>query len=264
MPKMRRKLVITIVVALLTLSGGGLYLWLNRQSPQVKPSSNDSTFQKIPPQDEPTNEQSTPEPTPPPVAIAPPGFNKSLYSIDDPTSPWVIVNKKRPLPETYAPADLSTIAGGQLRSLAASALNDLIIAGKAAGQNLQIISSYRSFSTQSITYNGYVARDGQATADTYSARPGHSEHQTGLAVDLGSGSCNLEICFGDTPAGKWLAANAPNYGFIIRYPNGKTQVTGYQYEPWHIRYVGKELAVEIKAKNVTLEEFFGLPAAPNY
>ena len=151
-----------------------------------------------------------------------------------------------------------------MRAQAATALNELLTDAKTAGYNLQIISSYRSFSTQSITYNGYVARDGQAKADTYSARPGHSEHQTGLAVDLGSGTCNLEICFGDSPAGKWLAANAWNYGFVIRYQKDKTAITGYQYEPWHIRFVGKELASEIKTKDITLEEFFGLPTAPNY
>lgn len=188
------------------------------------------------------------------------GFDKSKYSLSDPKSPWVIVNKKRSLPAEYAPTDLD----GDIRREAAIKLKELYAAAQASGYSLYSISGFRSYESQKVTYNSYVSRDGQANADTYSARPGHSEHQTGWAVDVGSGNCDLDNCFGDTPAGKWLAKNAYKYGFIIHYQKGKEQITGYQYEPWHLRYVGIELANEINKAGQTLEEFFGLPPAPSY
>lgn len=188
-------------------------------------------------------------------------FDKTKYSIDDPTSIWVVVNKKRPLPNEYAPKDLSEYG---LRAEASDALSNLLSAANKEGMAMRILSAYRSQSTQARTYNAYVAKDGEAKADTYSARPRYSEHQTGWAADLGNGNCDLEICFGTTTAGKWLKANAASFGFIIRYPDGKTPITGYQYEPWHVRYVGKELASELQKTGQTLEEFFGLPPAPTY
>ncbi len=191
-------------------------------------------------------------------------FNKTQYSTSDPTSIWMVVNKKHALPSNYFPA-LNSVAGGQIRLEAVGSFNSLIKDASASGNPMYIISSYRSYSNQQSTYNAYVARDGVAQADTYSARPGHSEHQTGLAIDLGNGTCNLEICFGDTLAGKWLAANAYKYGFIVRYPNDKTPITGYQYEPWHIRYVGVELSTEMHTQGIeTLEEFFGINGGTSY
>lgn len=193
-----------------------------------------------------------------------PVFDKLKYSLTDPASPWIIVNKKRPLLSTYTPSDLTAVLGGQMRTEPANSLKMLVTSAKNAGHNLSIISSYRSYNTQSSTYNNYVAKDGVAKADTYSARPGHSEHQSGLAIDLGSGVCNLEICFGDTLAGKWLATNAPDFGYVVRYPNGKDSITGYQYEPWHVRYVGVDLAKELQKTGLTIEEFFGLTNQANY
>jgi zinc D-Ala-D-Ala carboxypeptidase len=189
-----------------------------------------------------------------------PGFDKSKYSLEDSDSPWVVVNKKRPLPAEYAPTDLD----GGIRREAAVKLNELYSEAQAQGHNLYSISGFRSYESQKLTYNSFVSRDGQANADTYSARPGHSEHQTGWAIDVGNGTCDLEECFGDTPAGKWIAKNAHEHGFIIRYLEGKNHITGYNYEPWHLRYVGKELANEVYKSNQTLEEFFGLPPAQNY
>lgn len=175
-----------------------------------------------------------------------------------------MVNKKHALPSSYAPV-LSSVSGGQIRPEANASLASLLKDASDSGNQMYIISSYRSYSNQQSTYGAYVARDGVAQADTYSARPGHSEHQTGLALDLGNGTCNLEICFGDTNAGKWLAQNAYKYGFIIRYPNDKTNITGYQYEPWHIRYVGIDLSTEMHVNNIeTLEEFFGINGGPIY
>lgn len=207
----------------------------------------------------------TPTPTP--------AFDKSAHSIDDPNSIWVVSNKLRPLnPVEFAPSDLSMPSGVEneftqpLREPAARAVEQLTAAAATAGVNLRIISAYRDSATQQSLYSKYVNRDGQAAADTYSARPGHSEHQTGLAVDFDDhGSCYLATCFADTAAGQWLATNAATYGFVLRYPNGAEATTGFQFEPWHFRYVGPELAAEMKRTNtITLEEFFGLPAAPGY
>lgn len=154
----------------------------------------------------------------------------------------LIVNKKYSLPANYNPGVDQT---------ASTALKQLQQAASTAGHNIPLISGFRSYSRQQTLYNNYVARDGQALADTYSARPGHSEHQTGLAFDVG----NLDDNYGSTPAGIWLKENCHKYGFIIRYPKGKESITGYQYEPWHIRYVGVEHATKIMNQNITLEEY---------
>lgn len=213
--------------------------------------------------------QDTPKADPTPE----PTFDKTANSIDDPNSIWVVANKSRPLqPKEFAPSELTMPAGVDnefsqpLREPVARAVERMVADATAAGLQLRIISAYRDFGTQVSLYNRYVARDGQAAADTYSARPGHSEHQTGLAVDFDDyGSCYLNACFADTATGAWLAANAANYGFIVRYPKGADAITGFQYEPWHFRYVGPELAAEMKRTNTqTLEQFFGLPAAPDY
>jgi D-alanyl-D-alanine carboxypeptidase len=186
-------------------------------------------------------------------------FNKNLYATTDPASLWMVVNKATPLPSSYVPAGLTATTQGEVvRAETATALNKLVAAAKAGGNDMYVISGYRSYATQVTTYNNYVKTDGQAQADTYSARPGHSEHQTGLAVDLGNGTCDLEVCFGNTGAGKWLVAHAHEYGFIIRYPEGKQAITGYQYEPWHIRYVGTGLAAELHKNGQTMEEFFNV------
>ena len=154
----------------------------------------------------------------------------------------LIVNKKYSLPSTYNPG---------VNSTADNALKQLQQAAQNAGHSIPLISGFRSYSRQQTLYNNYVARDGQAKADTYSARPGHSEHQTGLAFDVGK----LDDNYGNTPAGIWLKENCHKYGFIIRYPKGKESITGYQYEPWHIRYVGEEVATEIYENNLILEEY---------
>jgi len=222
----------------------------------------------------------TPAPTPPPVeteappTVAPePEFDRSAHSLDDPMSIWVVSNKLRPLdPIDFEASDLVMPEGidnefsQPLREPAARAAEAMLGAAAAEGLPVRIISAYRDHATQSTLYTSYVGRDGQAAADTYSARPGHSEHQTGLVIDIDDyGGCYLAACFGDTPTGAWLAEHAAEYGFIIRYPAGKESVTGFMPEPWHFRYVGPELALEMRETGVTtLEEFFGLPAAPDY
>lgn len=209
-------------------------------------------------------------PTPAPT----PTFDRSARSIDDPESIWVVSNKLRPLnPVEYRPADLVEAAVPHvytplLRKPAADAVVELFDAARAeAGLKLQSQSAFRSYETQVSVYNTYVANHGQARADISSARPGHSEHQTGLTLDISSvpAQCTLDACFGDTPHGKWLAENSWRFGFVLRYPEGMTDVTGFKYEPWHFRYVGVELATELHEQGIsTLEEFFGLPPAPSY
>ena len=197
----------------------------------------------------------------------PESFNKAKYSLTDPTSLWVIANKNHPLPSDYAPTDLvdvsmdkrldKSISELKLRLEAATSLQQLNEAAKADGINFQLGSGYRSYELQEFYYTNYVRNSGQAEADRFSAMPGKSEHQTGLAADLGriDGKCYLETCFAETPEGQWLANNAYTYGFIIRYPEGKETITGYQYEPWHVRYVGAELAEQIYSSGQTMEEF---------
>ena len=211
-----------------------------------------------------------PSPTPSPT----PTFDKTALSIDDPTSIWVVVNKLRPLnPPTYVPPDLVEtpvphLNPPLLRKEAADAIVAMFAAAKAEGAGqMQLQSAYRSYATQVSVYNGYVASIGKAGADAQSARPGFSEHQTGLAADISPVplSCALQACFGQTPQGIWLAANAWRFGFLLRYPADKTLVTGYIYEPWHFRYIGVALATEMHNTGATtLEEFFGLSPAPGY
>lgn len=200
------------------------------------------------------------------------GFNKQLHSIEKPGSIWWLVSKVRPIsPIDYAPDDLvtpsiplrSSVGSGEmrLRKEASDNLEEMIKDAKKINIDLLLVSGYRSYQTQVSVYNGWVQTYGQSGADKVSARPGTSEHQTGLAVDLGAitRSCELEVCFADLPEGKWLGTNAHRYGFIVRYRAGKESVTGYQYEPWHLRYVGEDLAAEMHSQNIqTLEEFFGV------
>lgn len=178
------------------------------------------------------------------------------------SSSTVVVNKKHKLPDTYIPSPLVSIGGVQLRQDAKSAMDDLLAAASVAGYSLKILSGYRSYSYQANLYNSYVARDGKIAADTYSARPGFSEHQLGLAGDVGNsnGSCDLETCFGDSAAGKWIASNAQNYGFIVRYPRGKELETGYQYEPWHLRYLGIDIAKSVYSSGETLDQYYNITA----
>lgn len=204
-------------------------------------------------------------------------FNKSQHSLDDPNSIWVIVNKKRMLmPKDYAPTDLfapkislkdsANSEGMKLRRVAATALEELNTEAKKQEVNLLLISAYRSHKTQATIYDSEVRGFGREVADTESARPGYSEHQTGLAVDLAptSRECEIEECFAQTPEGKWLAANAHKFGFVIRYGTDQQHIVGYKFEPWHLRYAGKELAAEAYKTGQTLEEFFNLPYAADY
>jgi D-alanyl-D-alanine carboxypeptidase len=198
------------------------------------------------------------------------GFNKTQFSLTDPNSIWIIVNKNHPLPASYIPGDLvdvnvpkrpdKTAEELRLKKEAATHMQDLVNGAKAEGINLVLGSGYRSYAQQQYYHDNYAATSGTAEADKFSAMPGKSEHQTGLAADLStaSGNCYLDLCFANTEEGKWLAANAYKYGFIIRYQQGKEAIDGYQYEPWHVRYVGIDLANQVHDTGQTLEEFFSI------
>lgn len=157
----------------------------------------------------------------------------------------IIVNKTYSLPKDYDP---------KVNKDALKALKLMQADAKALGLDLSLISGYRSYNTQKELYNKYVKKDGEEVANTYSAKPGHSEHQTGLAFDIGS----VDRSFANTSEAKWIEENAHLYGFIVRYPNGKTDITGYIYEPWHVRYLGKETAKKVWESGLTLEEYLGL------
>ncbi|MFV0517194.1 MAG: D-alanyl-D-alanine carboxypeptidase family protein [Aminipila sp.] len=179
---------------------------------------------------------------------------------------FILVNKENSVDISYKPQDLESIKyfaadrskeGRYMRAEAAAAFNQLSEDAMKDGYEIVVTTAYRSYSFQKILYDNYVKNNGQAKADTFSAKPGFSEHQTGLAADVSSPSVNykLDTEYINTPEGKWLSENAHKYGFIIRFPKGKEHITGYMYEPWHIRYVGKTAAEKIYSEDITLEEF---------
>jgi zinc D-Ala-D-Ala carboxypeptidase len=198
------------------------------------------------------------------------------HSLTDPASPWVVVNKHRALsPASYVPADLVqprvrlAVSGeaALLNSTTAAAAEKMFAAAAADGATLTLASGYRSFATQTSTYGSYVSSQGQAEADTVSARPGYSEHQTGWSFDIGDGggACGFQPCFAEQPAAVWARDNAHRFGFVVRYPWMFHAITGYYYEPWHLRFIGPEAATDMKSRGIaTLEEYFGLEAAPAY
>lgn len=160
----------------------------------------------------------------------------------------LIANKSYSLPQDYNPGDLLQGFYDNFYNMQTDASN--------SGISLRIISGFRSYNSQKIIYNGYVNRDGASLADTYSARAGYSEHQTGLAADINS----LDQSFENTEEGIWLNNNCYKYGFIIRYPKGKEEFTGYMFEPWHIRYVGVDIASQLYNDGnwISLEEYLGI------
>nr|WP_195969356.1 D-alanyl-D-alanine carboxypeptidase family protein [Cellulomonas hominis] len=203
------------------------------------------------------------------VPPAPAGLDLALHPTDDPASPWVVVNKALPLvPAGWAPAELAVVAGYQVRPEVADPLARMIAAAAGDGVTLALRSAYRSYDDQVRVHADLVARVGQQRAEEVSARPAHSEHQTGLAVDVGSTTrpdCDFQDCFGDTDEGRWVAARAGEFGFVVRYTAQNRAVTGYAPEGWHLRWVGADLVAELDRRGVTtLEEAFGLPGGPDY
>lgn len=187
---------------------------------------------------------------------------------DSCNSNLVIVNKTRILPAGWKPDDLVRLQvrysgraeARYLRKEASQALTELFAAARKDGIELCAVSGFRSYELQQTVFNKHVSQMGLAAAMRVSALPGRSEHQTGLAIDISSKSMgySLSKSFAHTREGKWLAQNAARFGFILRYPEGKEEITGYDYEPWHFRYVGKDVAMDITEKGLTLEEYFGM------
>jgi len=185
-----------------------------------------------------------------------------------PDSLYVLCNKLNQLPKDYVPNDLRkvdvrfTFEGESekkmLREDAATALESLFASAKEVGFDLFALSGYRSYNTQITNYTSRVDSQGQAAADKISARPGHSEHQTGLAMDVTSESANFKLVqsFGETPEGLWIQENAHNFGFIIRYQSNTTDITGYSYEPWHLRFITTDVATYLYENDITLEELY--------
>ena len=197
------------------------------------------------------------------AAIAPPMplDATALYPqiVVNPLNYQTIVNKKFQLASSFAPADLvgvqvAKITDEPLRKDAAGALERMFAAASGAGIPLRLTSAYRSFEQQRSLHDSYIQIEGFDSAEASSARPGYSEHQTGLAADFGALHANQT-----SAANAWVASNGPEFGFIIRYPAGKETITGYKYEPWHIRYVGIDTAKLLHSTGQVMEEYFKVP-----
>lgn len=259
LPKRPTIKVLLIILLIITVSlvVGAWFKFETALSPTVIPTNKIKTTEKLP--NEKTEIQK-------PVMST---FDNSKFSTSEPSSIWVVVNKQHPLtPVSFIPSNLITTVGATISSKAKPDFDAMNTAALSEGVNFTIISSYRSYASQNKIYNNYIASYGQASTDTFSARPGFSEHQTGLAIDFGSSTnanCNLDGCFGTSIEGQWLAKHAFEYGFLLRYTIEKQKITGYKAEPWHFRFIGKELANEMKIKSIiTLEEFFNISGGETY
>ncbi|MFD2706319.1 M15 family metallopeptidase [Salibacterium lacus] len=198
----------------------------------------------------------------------PPSVNEDGV-LQDPAALDALVNRQYHLPSDYVPEDLTVpdvrfpyeedVPKKQVREPAAKALESLFSGAEEEGLHLFAVSGYRSYDRQESIFAANAEEDGMEAANQYSAQAGESEHQSGLAMDVSSQSADFALTndFGETPEGQWLKEHAHEYGFVIRYPEDKTDITGYQYEPWHLRYVGKELAATLHDTNQTLEEYYG-------
>lgn len=271
---------VAIVVAGLLVGGGvawatrpggalaGLVPWAQAADvPSSAPAPAPATTTPVPDETAlPAATTAAPTPTPTPTAV---GIDLAQYSTTDAASLWVIVNKQHPIdPLTYEPPDLVWVSGAQVRAVVAPDLEAMLAAAQADGVPLGVRTGYRSYGFQQGVHADVVRRDGTAYADKYSARAGYSEHQTGLALDVHSGtepSCDLKSCFPGTPEAAWVAAHAAEYGFVVRYTPENTATTGYSPEAWHLRYVGRELAQWMAANGVgSLEEAFGVTGGSDY
>ena len=188
-------------------------------------------------------------------------FYKNIKTITEPDIYLVLVNKEYKLPENYVPSKLELISNEfanenkYLREEAKIAFETLSKDAKNLGYRVVAVSTYRDYEYQDKLYNMYVEEKGIDYADKCSARPGHSEHQTGLAVDVEGSNRDYDE-FENSEEFVWMKENAYKYGFILRYPKGKEKITGFKYEPWHYRYVGLDVAKTIHDEKLTLEEYY--------
>lgn len=273
--KIHRIIILVIALILLLVGIGFLIKGITgkgEKPPVEEPST--TKYEKDTPepsgtQENPSNESDEPDKMETSKNESEKETSKDIVIVENPEAIDVLVNRKYNLPDTYVPDDLVNLADvptvldnpevNQMRSAAYDALKQLFTAAEdEAGYYLYARSGYRSYNTQVSLYGSYVANNGQEAADTFSARPGQSEHQTGLVMDITCKAMNFQLddTFGDTEEGKWVSENAHRFGFIVRYPKGKEDITGYMYEPWHIRYLGTELATDVYESGLTLEEYF--------
>jgi D-alanyl-D-alanine carboxypeptidase len=190
-------------------------------------------------------------------------FYGHIEKVKDPNALSVICNKYYQLPSDFTPEHLKSVPEGyfiadgktyQLKQNALEAFISMADAAKAEGLSLRIISAYRTNSYQANLYQKYKNNNGQTAADRFSARPGHSEHETGLAIDIN----DVAMAFENTKAFSWLTENAHKYGYVLRYPDGKEAITGYMYEPWHYRYLGVEVATQLKQSGLTYDAYYAM------
>ena len=230
-------------------------------APALAPAT--TTAAALPP---PTAPPATPAPTTPSSAPTSGTDAAAAHSIDEVGGPWWLVNRDRPLPAGYVPPELVTPdvplkpdgSFTQLTPEAAAAFEQMAAAAAIDGYELQLNSAFRSESDQAQLYERYSRDFGAESAARLVARPGTSEHQTGLAADVGLVGLPDDQTFGTTEASTWVADNAHRFGLIVRYPPDKADITGYTNEPWHLRYVGVDLAGVLHATGLTMEEHFGL------
>lgn len=254
-----------LIFAVLLLAVAGAYAFTNQQTPApTDPPAQETVSQAA------ANIEPTANP------LLPSDLQSILDSSDTmpldtlPGSYTVFVSRDYLLPADYIPKDLVELKvrfssdthddKRKLRKVAADALEDMFRAAEKKGIILYGVSGYRSYERQQSIYNRNVSLHGKKATDALSAKPGSSEHQTGLTIDVSISSlgCLLTERFAQTKEGRWLAKNAHKYGYIIRYPEGKSKITGYSYEPWHIRYVGVTVATYLYRNDLTLEEYYGI------
>lgn len=262
MQKRTKTYVLVGLICLIVLIAAGTVLGLRRAEPSqtaqntAKITSNETTGRPTKTEDK--------------IQVKLPGATPIDALVEDynsPTSSWVVVSKDYPLTELqYRPTDLELTSlptrsdksadEKSVRGVIVPELTALFTDAKSAGHDIMIASGFRSYDLQQTYFSSYSRSYGEEAASKFSARPGQSEHQTGLVLDIAYSNreCYLDVCFGAKPAGEWLAANAYKYGFVLRYPADKTDVTKYQYEPWHFRYVGKPLAAALHESGLTLDE----------
>ena len=248
------KVFVILIAGIFIIFATGYALWLVPLQNKVAADTIEITNRKV-------------EKPPIKIRIGTSKFNALVDDYTKSSSIWVLANKQHPLADPdYAPSKLIdmpvpvrpdvTDEEKTISSVIEKPLTKMFSDAEAQGFKLIVGSGYRSGATQKMYFDSYVRSHGEAEARKFSALPGQSEHQTGLAVDISTNTkdCYLSECFIFEPEGKWLAANAHTYGFILRYPDGKTDITGYNYEPWHYRFVGVELASALHTSELTLEE----------
>lgn len=265
--KRRAWLVGALVVGGLTAGSAAVGLvtaGLRDDERTAAPASNPAS-----PTSEPATSRPTPTPGPTSSATPTPTLDLTAHPTTDPESLWVVVNKLHPLdPLPFEPADLVAFRGARVRAVVVPDLQAMFDDARVDGVALGVRTAYRSYGQQAAIRADVENRRGFAHAEKYSARPGYSEHQTGLSLDLSSSSrpsCDLSACFADTAEGQWAAAHAGEYGFLVRYTAANAAVTGFSPEGWHLRYVGRELSAWMAASGVgSLEEALGVAGGPDY